>query len=68
MSSILYTLLITFVLLLICLLAMAFKVFFIKGGRFTNTHIGGSKALKERGVNCATSQDREAQRDNKLTK
>lgn len=61
MKSILLTLAITFVLLLVALLAMAFRPLFIKGGRFPNIHIGGSKAMKQRGIGCATSQDREAQ-------
>jgi len=26
----------------------------------SNTHIGGSKAMRDRGISCATSQDREA--------
>lgn len=38
------------------------KIFFTKRGTFPNIHIGGSKALKEKGVSCATTQDREAQK------
>ena len=48
------------VILLIAVLAMAFRPLFLKK-RFPNIHIGGNKALKERGITCATSQDREAQ-------
>ena len=33
-------------------------------GKFPNIHIGGSKAMKDRGVSCATSQDAEAQKNN----
>ena len=44
---------------------MAFRPLFIKGGRFPSIHIGGNKALKQRGITCATSQDREAQNSNK---
>ena len=29
--------------------------------RFPNIHIGGNKAMRQRGISCATSQDREAQ-------
>lgn len=59
-NEIIATLAVTIALLLIGILGMAFKPLFIKGGKFPNIHIGGSKAMKERGINCATSQDREA--------
>ncbi|EJW95104.1 hypothetical protein EVA_16790 [gut metagenome] len=36
--------------------------FFVKGGRFPNSHVSGSKAMRDRGIGCAQSQDREAQR------
>ena len=51
------------VLLLVAVLLLGVRVFFVKGGQFPNVHIGGSKAMKERGIGCATSQDREAHRD-----
>lgn len=47
------------VVLLIAVLMMGFRVFFTKDGEFPNTHIGANKAMKERGISCATSQDRE---------
>ena len=59
------SLVVPLVILLIAVLAMAFRPLFIKGGRFPNIHIGGNKALKQRGITCATSQDREAQSSNK---
>lgn len=36
---------------------------FIKG-KFVNSHVSGNKAMAARGVRCATTQDREARRDN----
>ena len=60
-----YAFIISFVLLMIGILAMGYRIFFIKDGEFPNTHIGGNKGLKENGVQCATSQDREAQKQNK---
>ncbi|MDO5075087.1 MAG: hypothetical protein Q4D66_04320 [Bacteroidales bacterium] len=33
-------------------------------GKFANTHVSGNKALAQRGVRCATTQDREARRPN----
>ena len=61
LKTTLLTLCVSLVILLVAVLAMAFKPLFLKGGRFPNIHIGGNKALKERGITCATSQDREAQ-------
>jgi len=50
------------VLLIIGILLFGIRVFFIKNGEFPNIHIGGNKALKDRGISCATSQDRDAQK------
>ena len=52
-------------LLIIGILLFGFRVFFIKGGVFPNIHIGGNKALKDKGIDCATSQDRNAQTKSK---
>jgi len=57
--------LISSVLLLIAVLLLGFRIFFVKGGVFPNIHIGGIKALRDKGVNCATTQDREAQNKSK---
>ncbi len=48
--------------LLIAILLMGVRVFFTKSGKFPNTHIGASKAMKSRNISCATSQDRESYR------
>jgi hypothetical protein len=50
------------VLLLIGILLFGVRVFFFKNREFPNIHIGGNKALKEKGIGCATSQDRDAQK------
>ena len=65
LKTILLSLVVPLVILLIAVLTMAFRPLFGKGGRFPNIHIGGNKALKQRGITCATSQDREAQNSNK---
>ncbi|MDR0333952.1 MAG: hypothetical protein LBI15_10855 [Dysgonamonadaceae bacterium] len=52
------TLLLGVALLLIVVLLLGVRVFFIKGGKFPNTHIGGNKAMQEKGISCAKSQDR----------
>lgn len=53
------TLLIGAVILFIAILLMGVRVFFTKKGEFPNTHIGGSKAMRDRGISCATSQERQ---------
>ena len=53
------------VLLIIAVLLLGLRVFFVKKGKFPNTHIGSSKAMRDRGIGCATSQDRESQKDTK---
>lgn len=60
LKTTLLTLGVSLVILLIAVMAMAFRPLFLKK-KFPNIHIGGNKALKERGITCATSQDREAQ-------
>ncbi len=50
------------VLLIIGILLFGIRVFFVKNGEFPNIHIGGNKALKDKGIACATSQDRDAQK------
>ena len=60
LKTTLLTLGVSLVILLIAVMAMAFRPLFLKK-RFPNINIGGNKALKERGISCATSQDREAQ-------
>jgi hypothetical protein len=45
-------------LLLITVLLLGVRVFFVKDGKFPNMHIGGNKAMQEKGISCAKSQDR----------
>jgi len=45
----------------IAVLLLGVRVFFTKRG-FPNIHIGSNKAMRERGIGCYTSQDREAQK------
>ncbi len=61
------TLLITLFILAIALVLLCVKLLLVKGGRFPNTHIGGSKAMKKHGVHCVKVQDREARMKKKLT-
>jgi membrane protein len=43
------------------------KVFFTKGGKFPNGHVSGNKELRKKGIGCAQSQDREAQKKSRFS-
>ncbi len=56
------------ILIVIVLLGLAFallcvRIILKKNGRFSSQHISENKRMRERGIHCATSQDREARRD-----
>ncbi|MDR0972909.1 MAG: hypothetical protein LBM61_02835 [Prevotellaceae bacterium] len=57
----LITLVLTLLIVAICLLLLAINIVMKPGGKFPNTHISGSKALRDRGITCVQSQDRAAQ-------
>ena len=61
------TILITLLIVTICILLLGIKVFFVKGGKFPNGHVSGNKALRDRGISCAQSQDREAQKKSRFS-
>ena len=61
------TVLITLLIVAICILLLGVKVFFVKGGKFPNTHVSGNAALRRKGVGCVQSQDREAQRKRRFS-
>lgn len=63
----LHTILITLLIVAICVALLGVKVFFVKGGRFPNSHVSGSKAMRDRGIGCVQSQDREAQRKHRFS-
>lgn len=50
------TVLLSIAVVLACVLLLGIRVFFVKGGRFPNWHEGHSKAMRERGINCASEQ------------
>lgn len=54
------TLAITMLIVAICLALLAIKIILKKNGRFPNTHVSGNKAMRQRGIGCVQSQDREA--------
>lgn len=46
------------VLLGVAFLGLGITTFFSKKKKFPNTHIGKSKAMKERGISCTATTDR----------
>lgn len=59
--------LITLLIVAISLLLLGVKVFFTKGGKFPNGHVSGNKELRKKGIGCAQSQDREAQKKSRFS-
>ena len=49
-------------LLLLAVVLLSVRILFVKNGRFRSMHISDSKAMRERGIGCVQSQDREARR------
>ena len=56
------TLLLVLLIVGVSVLLLGVRVFFVKGGKFPNTHVSGNKALRKKGIGCVQSQDREARR------
>lgn len=48
--------LISILLVGICVMLLGVRVFFVKGGKFPNTHIHGNAALKKKGITCASEE------------
>ena len=44
---------------------LCIKLVFKRNGRFASQHIHDSKAMRERGLHCVMTQDREARRENR---
>lgn len=46
------------------MLLLCVKLLLQKNGRFPNTHVGGSAAMRKRGVTCVQSMDRNERKEN----
>ena len=57
-------LLLTTLIVAICMVLMAITILIKKNGRFPNTHVGGNKEMRKRGIRCVETQDKEARREN----
>lgn len=53
--------------LLPAILFMAYRLLFTKNGKFPHTHVSGSPALVKKGIYCAQSQDKLAQKKKTTT-
>jgi hypothetical protein len=53
-------------LLLLAVALLSVRVIVKKNGRFRSMHISDSKAMRERGIGCVQSQDREARRHKEM--
>jgi hypothetical protein len=47
-----------FVVMALVVVGLALQIFFKKGGKFPNTHIGSNKYMKAHGVSCAQTYDK----------
>lgn len=54
------TLILTLCLVAAAVVLLCVRIILVKGGRFPNTHVSGSKHLRDSGIGCVQSQDREA--------
>ena len=57
---------ISVVILGLAILGMCVRMILKKNGAFHSQDVGQSKALRDRGIGCTRSQDRQAQRGNPL--
>lgn len=55
--------LITIGLVALAMVLLCVRILLKKNGRFSSQHISENKKMRENGIHCATSQDREAHRD-----
>ena len=51
------TLVIVIVLISLAVMLLGVKIFFVKGGRFPNTHIHDNAEMKKRGITCARDSE-----------
>ena len=52
----------------LCIAMLSIRIFLKKNGQFVKTHVSQSKAMRERGIGCAQSQDFAARHKKKTIK
>jgi len=50
----------------LAMVGLCIRVLLKKNGRFSSQHIGGSKAMRERGIHCVNTQDYELRHQKKM--
>ena len=60
------TLLITLLIIAISFALLAITIIIKKNGKFPNTHVGGNREMRRRGIKCVQSQDKDARRENPM--
>lgn len=60
------TIVISVAILGLCVAGMCVRIILKKNGTFHSQDVGQSKAMREKGIGCTRSQDRQAQRGNPL--
>ena len=60
------TLLITLLIIAISFALLAITIIIKKNGKFPNTHVGGNREMRKRGIKCVQSQDKDARRKNPM--
>ena len=60
------TLLFTLLIIAISVALLSITIIIKKNGRFPNTHVGGNKHMRKRGIKCVQSQDRDARKENPM--
>lgn len=51
------TLLLTLAIVGLAVVLLGVKIFFVKGGRFPNTHIHDNAEMRKRGITCARDKE-----------
>ena len=64
--EILKTLLFTLLIIAISIALLSITVIMKKNGKFPNTHVGGNRHMRKRGIKCVQSQDKDARKDNPM--
>ncbi|MBR1787516.1 MAG: hypothetical protein IJ756_10215 [Paludibacteraceae bacterium] len=54
---------IVILIVLIAVILLSVRILLVKNGSFHSEHISANKKMRENGIGCATSQDRQAQWD-----
>ena len=52
--------------LVLAMVLLCVRIILKKDGKFSSQHISENKRMREDGIHCATSQDREARKKQKL--